>query len=59
MRLLLSSEYRDGNCPGGNWLRKSMGVSSVPVAMLPEDRTLVALQREIEEKFSMKLPTGQ
>jgi hypothetical protein len=53
--MLLSSEYmyRDGN-----WLRKSVGVSSVPVPMLPEDmpdRTLVALQREIEEEFSMKL----
>jgi hypothetical protein len=34
-----------------------VGVSSVPVPMLTEDRTLVhvALQRKIEEEFGMKL----
>jgi hypothetical protein len=50
LRLLLSSIFVDGT-----WRRKLVGESQLPVPMLPEARTLLTLQREIEEEFSMSL----
>ena len=50
LRLLLSSIFVDGT-----WRRKLVGESQLPVPMLPEARTLLTLQREIEEEFGMSL----
>jgi hypothetical protein len=52
MRLPLSCEYK---LLLGDWHRKKVGVLQVGVPMLPEERTLMTLQREIEEEFGMKL----
>jgi hypothetical protein len=49
-RLHLSCDFTDGD-----WVRKKVGISQVGVPMLPEERTLMRLQREYEEAFGMEL----